>query len=527
MEAAYHSQSKTGRHELAHAQPWLSLALALGAGLALRLWMLKHYFLVNGDALVYGELAKNLLQRGCYGIVGAHALLQPSLIRLPGYPLFLALCFRIFGMENYASACWVQIALELGGCLLLADFSRRIVPPTWGSSWGRGAAHCTLWLAALCPFTAIYAAAPLTESLTLFALALALWSAARFGDRPGWGVALSFTFAVTYTALLRPDGALAAVALAPALLIGLRRKMPDERTLGAKAPVHFAGPLRGLKPLPPSVSSFSDANQSPASRSNVFRMAAVCALLALAPFAAWSWRNWQVFHVFEPLAPRYANDPGQTTYPGWQRWIKTWCLDFVCTYDVYWMVPGGPLDLNKLPSRAFDSGAQYAETVALASDYNDRDEAKDILPDVDARFGRLADERIAAHPLRYYLWLPLGRVADMWIRPRVENLNIDLDWWAYSRHRAETRFSWAYAGLNALYLLLGAAGLCLRPRRWPSMLAYMLLRSAMLMTVEAPEARYTLECFPMLFALGGVALYRVTCWVLLSVLKVKASAGRG
>jgi hypothetical protein len=27
------------------------------------------------------------------------------------------------------------------------------------------------------------------------------------------------------------------------------------------------------------------------------------------------------------------------------------------------------------------------------------------------------------------------------------------------------------------------------------------------MTVEAPEARYTLECFPMLFALGGVALH--------------------
>jgi hypothetical protein len=34
----------------------------------------------------------------------------------------------------------------------------------------------------------------------------------------------------------------------------------------------------------------------------------------------------------------------------------------------------------------------------------------------------------------------------------------------------------------------------------------MLLRSAMLLTVAAPEARYTLECFPMLFAAGGVAL---------------------
>jgi hypothetical protein len=38
------------------------------------------------------------------------------------------------------------------------------------------------------------------------------------------------------------------------------------------------------------------------------------------------------------------------------------------------------------------------------------------------------------------------------------------------------------------------------------MLAYFLLRSALLTTVEAPEARYTLECFPMLFVLGGIAL---------------------
>ena len=45
--------------------------------------------------------------------------------------------------------------------------------------------------------------------------------------------------------------------------------------------------------------------------------------------------------------------------------------------------------------------------------------------------------------LRYYLWLPLGRLADMWLRPRVENLYDDLDWWAYARHPLETRISWA------------------------------------------------------------------------------------
>ena len=86
------------------------------------------------------------------------------------------------------------------------------------------------------PFTAIYAAEPLPEALTLFMIALALWSAARFRERPGWASALCFTFAVTYAALLRPDGALVAVALAPALMIGLGR---GDRTgaSGAKARV--------------------------------------------------------------------------------------------------------------------------------------------------------------------------------------------------------------------------------------------------------------------------------------------------
>ena len=88
----------------------------------------------------------------------------------------------------------------------------------------------------------------------------------------------------------------------------------------------------------------------------------------------------------------------------------------------------------------------------------------------------------------------------------MENLPIDLDWWIYKHHHVETRFSWFYAGLNALYLALGIAGLCLRPRLWVPMLAYFLLRSALLATIEAPEARYTLEGFPILFALGGIAI---------------------
>ncbi len=55
----------------------------------------------TGDTLIYGDLAKNLLLHGQYAITDGSGVLHSTLIRLPGYPLFLALCFRLFGMENY------------------------------------------------------------------------------------------------------------------------------------------------------------------------------------------------------------------------------------------------------------------------------------------------------------------------------------------------------------------------------------------------------------------------------------------
>ena len=468
-----------------HARRALPVALPLGAGLALRLWMLGKLFDVNGDMLIYGDLAKNLLLHGQYALTPPGDAIYSTLIRLPGYPLFLALCFKVFGMENYFAAACVQIALDLLGCLLLGGFVRRLTP----APASRGAALATLWLAALCPFSASYSVALLAEAPTLFVLALAMWAMARFQYEPGWVNALCFTFAITAATLLRPDGALAAVAFAPALFIGFGR---NQRENGI--------PVRKLA-----------------------RMAVVCVLLALAPFAVWTARNWRVFHVIEPLTSRQATDPDEPTNPGWHRWVKSWCLDVLSTYEIYWNVPGDKLDVSELPSRTFDTPAQYAETVTLAEDYNSH--GMQLTPEIDAGFARLAEERIAAHPWRYYLWLPLGRVADMWLRPRVENLPIDLDWWVYEHHVSETEFSWVYAGLNALYLLLAIAGLCLRPRFWGALLAYLLLRCALLWTVEAPETRYTLECFPMLFALGGMALSRVMDRPYLS--KLKAVFGSG
>lgn len=463
MEPAPQSQSHSSAWGTRRVALWGSILLALTCGLLLRIWFFRNVFEVNGDSLIYGDIARNLLLHGRYALTGATNLPHSTLIRLPGYPLYLAACFRVFGIENYALATWVQIALDLAACLLIADVGRRLAPARHQAFAG----HIALWLAALCPFTAVYAATPLTEGPTVFSIALAFWAALRFLNQPRWFFALSFTFGILWAALLRPDGALLAVAFVPALL-WLLRHVRSPRTL---------------------------------------RIATVCAFLFAAPFVAWTWRNASVFHVFQPLVPQSATDPGSPVNPGWERWVKTWSLDFVTTYSIYWEVPGDQFDFSQLPNRAFDSPAQRAQTEALAASYNNN--GFHLTPQLDARFAQLAADRIAAHPLRYYLGLPLGRVADMWLRPRVDNLNIDLDWWVYSNHNSETCFSWFYTALNALYLALGFAGLCMRPRLWPAILAYFLLRSALLATVAAPETRYTLECFPMLFVLGGLAIARM------------------
>ena len=441
---------------------WIAGILALVAGLALRIWLFRQLYLVDGDSLLYGDLAKNLLLHGRYAFSAPGGGLDPTLIRLPGYPLFLAVCFRLFGMENYFAAGCIQIVLDLAACLFIADFARRIAP----AALGRKAGMAALWLSAICPFTAAYSGTALTEGPTIFTLALAAWAAARFRERPGWPAALWFTSALTTAALLRPDGALAAAALAPTLVVGLPSSAIVRRKLA--------------------------------------RMALVCVLLALAPFAAWTFRNWRVFHVFQPLAPRLANNPGEDPHLGWERWVKTWSLDFVSTYEVYWNVPGDWLDVSKLPSRAFDSSQQLAVTAALADDYNRS--GMQLTPALDARFAALTRERTAAHPLRTYLGLPIGRVADMLFRPRVEDLPIDLDWWVWSHHHTETLFSWGYAALNALYFFVGFAGLWLRPRLWFTFPAYFVLRCALLASVAGTEARYTLEFFPFLCAFGGVAI---------------------
>src|SRR6202451_2079669 len=149
----------------------------------------------------------------------------------------------------------------------------------------------------------------------------------------------------------------------------------------------------------------------------ILRAAIILVIGALAPLLPWTLRNLHTLDRFEPLAPRYANDSDEPVMVGFNRWTKTWIAEYVSVEEVYWNVPGSEINLKKLPRRAFDSDQQRRETESLFAAYN-RDH--EVNSELDARFAELAAARIQSAPLRYYLWLPARRIADMWLRPPPE-----------------------------------------------------------------------------------------------------------
>ena len=108
------------------------------------------------------------------------------------------------------------------------------------------------------------------------------------------------------------------------------------------------------------------------------------------PLVPWTARNWHTFHLLQPLAPRYATDPGEPIPLGFQRWYRSWAIDFASTEEVYWNYDGTAIAMSDLPPRAFDSPAQRAATEQLLADYNATTSPTAAL---DARFNAIAQAR--------------------------------------------------------------------------------------------------------------------------------------
>ncbi len=379
-------------------------------------------------------------------------------MRLPGYPAFLALCFALFGMANYRAVVYLQALIDLGTCLLIAGLAGKIC--------GHRAGRIALLLAALCPFTANYVASPLTETLSIFCVALGFRALAEVleGPRLLWTALLIFSW--SYAALLRPDGALLAVVLWVALIVYGRHSL-------------------GLR--------------------SALRLAVIAGLLSVLPVCGLD--ATQLAHL--PCLPAARAALRQRSRRIRRSRLCALGQNLCCRLHHH---QRDLLERQQRPHRSRQSAcARYgqrrpipARPRRLLQDYN---ATTTLTPELDARFARLAQERIRAHPFRYYVTLPLLRLADMWLRPRVETLNVHLRWWQYAPascgnlgrsllRRAEPGLSggWLFWGSSAGRGMAGA------------MVALIALRSLLLATLEAPEARYTLECFPLLFVLAACYL---------------------
>ena len=458
------------------------------AALALRLFFFVYFPAVTDDSRVYANLASNWLQHGVYGLTQAgpqETLIVPTDARLPGYPIFLAKIFWLFGIGNFKAVLLTQILVDLGTCLIVADLARRTVS-------GR-AARIAFVLTALCPFLANYAAAALTETLEIFFTALALDGAAAALARmheAGGGMGVYRLWAATGAAiaaciLLRPDGGILLAAVAFYLAVAAWKSLPVKKNVV-----------------------------------DVLVAAMIVVVFALAPLVPWTIRNFRTLHHFQPLAPRYANEPDEAVPRGFNRWVRTWIVDYASVEEIYWSVPGSNLDPEKLPSRAVDSQAKDSPTerdatLAVIADYN---QSQNMTPELDARFAKLAADRIQARPVRYYVVLPVLRIADMWLRPRTEILPPDVRWWEFNDDTKQSVMAVGFGLLNLAYVvaaLWALVRLALARRtsavRWAGLfLCFLVLRSAFLGTLENPEPRYTLECYPVVILWAAACLANAT-----------------
>jgi 4-amino-4-deoxy-L-arabinose transferase-like glycosyltransferase len=484
------------------------------------------------DGRVYSQIARNVLEQHVFSHA-TQAPYDPSLIRLPGYPLSLVAIYAVFGHGNNTAVRVIQAVIDTATCLLIAwiVFEWAVDPER-----KHRAALIALGLAAVCPFTVIYVATILTEVATNF-LAAAMVLTATFAFKATvrkkallWWIATGLIAGLAV--LFRPDSGLFAAAIGTTLMLSaLVRRNADSLFIRMRAAVLSAA------------------------------LFSIAFCIVLVP---WTIRNRRVFHVFQPLAPAHAEMPGEFVARGYLLWVRTWLDDSKYVGPALWAMDMRQMHVEDFPARAFDSKEERDRVAALFEKYNhpdgdepetpdddqssgdDEDQADssgdeedqpeeepepeehpepeeadvEMTPEVDAGFAQIGQERIAHSRLRYYVVLPLKRAKTLWFDTHSQYYPFngdllpleDLDYEIHQQYWLPL-----FAGLTGVYTLLGVLGGWLLwrsrdrdARRW-LLLAVLLifLRLGFFASIENPEPRYTVELFPFLIMLAGAGISRI------------------
>ena len=465
----------------------------LAAGLGLRLFFVLKFPANSGDTVLYEEIATNWLKHHVYAM-DVHGSLTPVDLRMPGYPAFLALIYALAGRTGESARLWVmlaQIAVDLFCCLMIAALAAAVFMLADKGGSIKRVFNAALWLASLCPFTANYTAVLLTETMAtfwtatalLFLVALAANSNDLLFPKPrkrwegNWSEEFRFFapsagLATGFGTLFRPEG--------PLLLFAA--------WVGNAFLLLSRGKARHL-----------------------LRMILFTSLACVLPLVPWAIRNALAFHELQFLTPKYSTLPGEIVPRGLMAWERTWLFRVKDCYLVPWKINEESIDPDTIPARAFDSPEEKQRVAAILEQYND-----DLTwsQEEDDAFGQIASERAARHPLRTYLWIPAVRAVVVWFTPRIELLPISGNVFPlaqmFDEDPADQACTILFFFLNIVLVGLGVSG---ARKLWRLSAAvrpvlvfltiFIVLRTAFLTTLETPEPRYVLVCFPILIALAA------------------------
>ena len=472
-------------------------AAGLTAGLLLRLFFVLKFPGESGDTVLYEQIATNWLKHHLYAM-DVHGAVTPVDLRMPGYPAFLALICALTRRTGDSARLWVmlaQIAVDLSTCVVIAALAAGLLLLANKGGSVKRVFTAGLWMAALCPFTANYTAVLLTETIATFwtavALLLLIGVAAHSNDllfpepRRRWGGAWPEDFrffapaaglAAGFGALFRPETPLVLLAAWISNAFLLLRHVP--RHVNAK---HW------------------------------LRLVAFTSLTCVLPVVPWAIRNALTFHEAQFLTPKYSTLPGEIVPRGLMAWESTWLFRVKDCYLVPWKINEEAIDVDTIPERAFDSPEEKQRVAAILEPYN---EDLTLTQEEDDAFGQLARERAARHPFRTHVWIPAARAVVIWFTPRIELLPISGDVFplaqTFDEDRADQAFTILLFLLNIVYVGLAICGGIklwrASPVARPALLfpiLFIALRTAFLTTLETPEPRYVLVCFPILIALAA------------------------
>jgi hypothetical protein len=465
--------------------------VALAAGLCLRLFFVFQYPANSGDTVLYEQMATNWLKRHVYAME-VFGQITPVDLRMPGYPAFLTLIYALAGRTGADARREVMMAqafVDLFSCVLIASLAATLSLMVNERKPSGRVFSAALWLAALCPFTANYTAVPLTEVFATFFTAAALLPLCLLAGRPrnnGW------LFIKQNWRFLNNFAYLAALA---AFLVGVGTLFRPEAPLLLVAGWIVLGTVL--------------VSQHEAKRwiLTVVGMGLVCAI----PLVPWAVRNAVTLHEFQILAPKNSNLPGELVPYGFMSWEKTWLYRFRDVYLVPWKLNDEVIRVEDMPARAFDTPEERDRVAAILEPYNND---LTLTAEEDHAFGELARQRTARHPLRTYLWLPLARAATLWFTPRIELIPVSGTVFplvqSWHDDKVDQSVTVGLFLLNIAYIALAIWGAVLLWRRSSAvrptvgvLVVFILLRTAFLTTLETPEPRYVLVCFPAIIALAA------------------------